>query len=148
MQAYWAQRDGQLEKLTRPFLGDERTDRMYPFADLRSAGARIAAGSDWPVSTPDPLAQIEVAVRRRSPEDRENDPFLPHQSLSLSEALTAFTSGSAYVNYDDEAGRIAVGQRADLTVLDQDLFQCPDGKVADASVEFTITAGTIVYARG
>ncbi len=64
MQAYWAQRDGQLEKLTRPFLGDERTDRMYPFADLRSAGARIAAGSDWPVSTPDPLAQIAIFERR------------------------------------------------------------------------------------
>jgi hypothetical protein len=147
MQAYWAQRDGQLEDLTRPYLGDERTDRMYPFADLRTSGARIAAGSDWPVSTPDPLAQIEVAIRRRSPDDRGNEPFLPEQALSLSEALDAFTVGSAYVNYDDEAGTIAVGKRADLTILDQDLFRCPDGMVADAKVDFTIASGKIVYSR-
>jgi predicted amidohydrolase YtcJ len=147
MQAYWAQRDGQLEELTRPFLGDERTNRMYPFADLRTSGARIAAGSDWPVSTPDPLAQMEVAVRRRSPDDRENDPFLPGQALSLSDALDAFTAGSAYVNYDDDAGIIAVGKRADLTILDQDIFACPDGMVADATVDFTIVSGAVVYSR-
>jgi len=147
MQAYWAQRDGQLEELTRPYLGDERTNRMYPFADLLRSGARLAAGSDWPVSTPDPLAQLEVAVRRASPTDRENKPFAPDQALKLTEALDAFTSGSAFVNYDDEAGAIAVGQRADLTVLDRDLFSCPDGMVADASVDFTIAAGKIVYSR-
>lgn len=147
MQAYWAQRDDQLEELTRPYLGTERTDRMYPFADLLRAGARLAAGSDWPVSTPDPLAQIEVAARRISPSSRDAQPFLPEQALSVRDSLDAFTKGSAFVSYDDEAGEIAVGKRADLAILDRDILAIPDGKVADASVEFTIAAGRIVHAR-
>ncbi|WP_163505067.1 amidohydrolase [Fodinicola acaciae] len=147
MQAYWAQRDDQMEELTRPYLGAERTDRMYPFADLKNAGARLAAGSDWPVSTPDPLAQIEVAARRISPLRRDDQPFLPEQAVSVRDSLDAFTKGSAFVSYDDEAGEIAVGKRADLAVLDRDILAIPDAKVADASVELTIAAGHVVHTR-
>ena len=53
-----------MAELTLPFLGEERAGWQYPFGDLHRAGARLAAGSDWPVSTPDPLAAIHVAVNR------------------------------------------------------------------------------------
>ncbi|SEL41280.1 hypothetical protein SAMN04515665_11261 [Blastococcus sp. DSM 46786] len=145
-QAYWAQHEPQMDDLTLPVLGDERSGWQYPFADLLRAGARLAMGSDWPVTTPDPLQQIEVAVTRVDPADRSAPPFLPEQRLSLTEALTAFTSGSAYVNHDDgESGRLAPGMRADLAVLDTDLFADGAPPVADARVEFTVAAGRVVH---
>ncbi len=56
MQMLWACLDDQMVDLTLPFLGEERSRWQYPFGDLHRAGARLVAGSDWPVSTPDPLA--------------------------------------------------------------------------------------------
>ena len=50
--------------LTLPFLGAERARWQYPFGDLHRSGARLVAGSDWPVTTPDPLEAIHVAVNR------------------------------------------------------------------------------------
>ena len=78
-------------------------------------------GSDWAVTTANPLEQIEVAVTRVDPEHRDNAPFLPDERLTLDQALTAFTAGSAYVNHDPDGGRLAVGARADLAVLDRDM---------------------------
>ena len=64
MQALWACLDDQMVELTLPFLGEERTRWQYPFGALHRAGARLVMGSDWPVSTPDPLAAIHTAVNR------------------------------------------------------------------------------------
>ena len=126
------------------YIGDERAALQYPFGGLRRGGARLAMGSDWPVTTADPLDQLEVAVRRIDPENRDNAPFLADQRLSLDDALTAFTSGSAYLNHDENGGTLAIGQRADLAVLDQDVFTL-DGRLADASVVTTVASGAVVY---
>jgi predicted amidohydrolase YtcJ len=67
IQALWAAHEPQMDELTIPFLGPERARRQYPFAGLVSAGARLCAGSDWPVSSADPLAAMHVAVNRRVP---------------------------------------------------------------------------------
>jgi predicted amidohydrolase YtcJ len=149
-QAYWAQTEPQMDELTLPFLGPERAELQYPFGGLLRSGARLCMGSDWAVTTANPLEQLEVAVTRVDPEHRDNAPFLPDQRLSLGEAVDAFTAGSAYVNHDDDGGQIAVGRRADLAVLDLDIFA--DGFVgggraplADASVELTVASGTVVY---
>jgi hypothetical protein len=149
-QAYWAQNEPQMDELTLPNIGAERGALQYPFEGLRRAGARLAMGSDWPVTTPDPLEQLEVAVRRIDPERRANAPFLPGERLAVDDALAAFTSGSAYVNHDDAAdaaGMLALGKRADLAVLDQDLFAL-DGRLADASVVTTVASGSVVYRSG
>ena len=66
IQALWATYDAQMTELTLPFLGEERGAWQYPFGELARAGARLAAGSDWPVSSPDPLAAIHTAVNRAS----------------------------------------------------------------------------------
>jgi predicted amidohydrolase YtcJ len=113
MQALWAAHEPQMDELTIPFLGPERTRWQYPFGDLARSGARLAAGSDWPVSSPDPLAAVQVAVNRRN-SDGEYEAFLPEQALDLATALAAYTSGSAWVNHADETGRIAPGMLADL----------------------------------
>ena len=144
-QPYWAQHDPQMDELTVPILGPDRVPLQYPFGSLHAAGATLAFGSDWSVSTPDPLEEMEVAIRRVDPSARDADPFLPDQHLALHLALAGFTTGAAYVNHDDEAGSIQEGGRADLAVLDRNLFDEPDATVADAKVELTIASGRIVY---
>jgi len=150
LQPLWAAYERQLTDLTIPFLGPERSDRQYRFGDLFRYGARLAAGSDWPVSSPDPLAGIHVAVNRRLPPalaDQEYDPFLPGQALDLTTALAAYTSGSARVNHADDTGRIAPGALADLVVLDRDPFGGPPEQLADHRVLSTYVAGVRVFSR-
>ena len=80
MQPLWAAHEPQMDELTIPFLGPERSTWQYPFAALRDAGARLVAGSDSPVTSPDPLWGMHVAVNRIAPpEERVGDPtaFLP-----------------------------------------------------------------------
>ena len=67
MQALWAAHEPQMDELTIPFLGPERAARQYPFGALLRAGARLAAGSDWAVSSANPLEGIHVAVNRTLP---------------------------------------------------------------------------------
>ncbi|WP_245734705.1 amidohydrolase [Nocardioides exalbidus] len=147
LQALWACLDAQMTELTIPFLGEERAARQYPFGDLHRAGARLVAGSDWPVSTPDPLAAIHTAVHRTAydePAPAGTDPFLPEQALPIEAAFAAYTSGSAWVNHRDDAGRIAVGAVADLVVLDRDPFAAPD-EIGAARVVSTWVDGEPVF---
>lgn len=144
LQALWAVHEPQMDELTIPFLGPERTGWQYPFGDLARSGARLAAGSDWPVSSPDPLAAVQVAVNRRTG-DGEYEAFLPEQALDLATALAAYTSGSAWVNHADETGRIAPGMLADLAVLDRDPFARPLDEIGEAQVVATYVEGERVF---
>ncbi|MGI8613583.1 MAG: amidohydrolase [Nocardioidaceae bacterium] len=146
VQPLWAAHEPQMDELTIPFLGAERVAWQYPFRDLQRAGARLAAGSDWPVSSADPLAGIHVAVNRRLPDASAGTPaFLPGQAIDLSSALEAYTRGSAYLNGDDAGGRIALGAPADLTVLDRNPFAGPPEEIGDTSVVATYVDGVEVF---
>jgi predicted amidohydrolase YtcJ len=148
MQALWAAHERQMDELTIPFIGPQRAARQYLFGDLLRSGARLAAGSDWAVSSANPLRAVHVAVNRTLPGEAGAgvEPLLPGQRLSLGEALAAYTSGSAYVNHLDETGAIAVGQLADLVVLDRNPFDGPPDEIASTSVALTYVAGERVYA--
>jgi predicted amidohydrolase YtcJ len=146
-QPYWAQLEPQMDELTLPFLGRDRSERQYPFGDFVRAGVRMAMGSDWSVTTANPLEEMEVAVTRVDPENRDNAPFLPEQAIPLAVALAGFTSGAAHVNHDDDAGTVALGNRADLTVLDRNLFAEGSGPIGDAQVDCTIASGVVVHER-
>jgi predicted amidohydrolase YtcJ len=145
-QPYWAAASRYVNELTLPFIGDERARYHYPFGSLHRAGARLAFGSDWTVSTADPLAQIEVAVTRVEHPSRDTDPLLPEEALDLRTAVTAFTRGSAYVNFlEGETGTIEPGKLADLVVLDRDLFDPGSGPIGDARVVLTLVEGEAVH---
>jgi predicted amidohydrolase YtcJ len=145
-QPLWACHEAQMDELTIPFLGPERTRWQYPFRSLLRSGARLAMGSDWGVSTPNPLEEIEVAVNRVYPESRAAEPFLPDERLTLAEAVEAFTLGSAFVNHlDDETGTIEPGKLADLTVIDRDLFALDAGPIGDGRVLATFVGGQAVF---
>jgi predicted amidohydrolase YtcJ len=147
-QPLWAVHESQMDELTIPILGPERTGWQYPFGSLLRAGARLAMGSDWTVSTAEPFPQLEVAVRRIWPERPDLAPFLPGERLSLDDALRAATVGSAYVNRQDEAGWLGVGRLADLVVLDRDLATVDLGRAGDLAATravATVVGGEVVY---
>ena len=146
-QPYWACHEGQMDNLTIPFLGPERSTWQYPFRSLRAAGATLAMGSDWSVSTANPLLEMEVAVNRVSDISRGDEPpFLPDERLDLVDALAAFTAGTAWVNHlEDEIGSLEVGKAADLVVLDRDLFDRGAGAIGEARVVGTFIDGTAVF---
>ncbi|MFB7993133.1 amidohydrolase [Streptomyces sp. NPDC056002] len=148
MQALWAAHEPQMDDLTIPFLGPERSAWQYPFGDLQRSGATLAAGSDWPVSSPDPIEAIHVAVNRVLPDAAPGTPvFLPQQRIGLDAALTAYTAGSAYVNHlDDVTGSITAGRLADLVVLDRDPFAAPTDEIGATRVLETFVGGERVYA--
>jgi predicted amidohydrolase YtcJ len=146
-QALWACLDDQMRDLTLDILGPERAANQYPFARLVRAGARLAMGSDWSVSTADPFPQLEVAVERVAPEDRGSEVFLPDDRLDLETAVTAFTRGSAYVNHlDADTGSIEPGKLADLVLVDRDLFDRGAGPIGDARAALTMVEGETVFA--
>jgi len=145
MQALWAAHEPQMDELTIPFIGPERAARQYLFGDLLRSGARLAAGSDWAVSSANPLRAAHVAVNRTLP-GTQAEPLLPGQALSLGQHLGAYTAGSAYVNHLDETGAIEAGMLADLVVLDRDPFDGPADEIAYTGVHSTYVAGQRVYA--
>jgi len=145
-QPMWAFLGDQMTRLTIPFLGPERSGWQYPFRSLRRTGARLCMGSDWSVSSANPLLEIEVAVRRVSPFSRDDPPFLPDEALDLPAALEAFTIGSAFANHlDAETGSLEVGKAADLVVLDRDLFAPDAGPIGEARVLLTLVEGVPVF---
>ena len=146
MQPFWAHADDETRDIQRPLIGPERVETRYAFGDLLRIGARLAIGSDWTVTTADPLQILEVAVRRIFPTQRADPPWRPDQRLDLDTALAAATIGAAWVNrLETETGSIEVGKLADLVVLDRDLRAIPDGHVADAEVRLTLVDGVAVY---
>jgi len=143
IQALWAVQDAAMTEMTLPYLPAELAGWQYPFGSLAAAGARLAAGSDWPVSTPDPLAALHVAVNRTDADD-PGEPFLPAEALTVEQAFAAYTSGSAHVNHLDDTGVLAPGLLADLAVLDRDPFDDP-ASIGECRVVATYVDGHPVH---
>ena len=159
-QPLWACAEPQMVELTLPFLGPERSGWQYPFGSLVRAGTRLCFGSDWPVSTPNVLEEVHVAVNRTAPpahayEDTGADagtdgadPFIPGERVDLETAIEAFTAGTAYLNHlEHETGTITPGKRADIVVLDRDLFSVPKPEIALIQVDLTLADGKVVHDR-
>lgn len=150
-QPLWARLEPQMTELTMPFLGERRAGWQYPFGALDRAGAVIAIGSDWPVSTPEPFRELHVAVNRTPAGDSptwspRDGVFLPEERLSLSRALRAFTAGSAWVNgTDHERGTLEPGKYADFAVLDRDPFAGSPDEIWTTGVDETWVAGVAVH---
>jgi predicted amidohydrolase YtcJ len=140
-QPLWAMNEGQMRNLTIPFVGSERAGWQYPFASLHRAGATLAMGSDWGVSSPNPMWEIHVAVNRTSfpgyvyadDDEAVEQPFLPDERLDLPTAIAAFT------------GSIEPGKLADLVVLDRNPFEHPREEIHRTRPLLTMVEGVPVH---
>jgi len=145
-QPLWAYPDLYITELTEPILGPERSQRLYPIGSVARSGARVVGGSDWSVSSLNPLDAIQVAVTRRGLEDKAGAPWLSQEVIDLSAALKAYTISGAFLSRQETlTGSIEVGKAADLVVLDRNLFDIPAREIHLARVLLTILEGEIVY---
>jgi predicted amidohydrolase YtcJ len=143
IQALWASFGSIMTELTIPYLPPDRVGLQYPFRSLVDSGARLAMGSDWSVSTPDVLQQIGVATTRTRPAKGIEEPFFPEQRITAEVALTAFTKGSARVNFlDHDSGVIERGMRGDLAVISGDPRR---EDPFELTVTMTVLEGAVVH---
>lgn len=145
-QPLWAYADPYITELTMPFLGEQRSRWLYPIRSVQNAGGMIAFGSDWSVSSANPLEEIETAVTRMGALGDTDKPFIPEERIDLPSAIAAFTINAAYVNHiEDITGSIETGKLADLIVLDRNLFALPQRDISDAKVLLTLMEGEAIY---
>ena len=145
-QPLWAYADPFITDLTEPYLGPERSRWLYPIRSLVDSGARVAFGSDWDVSSMNPLPAIEVGVTRQDPEDPDSPIWLPEERVDLGTMLAGYTTGGAWLNFlETKTGSIEVGKAADLAVLDRDLFEISPQEISDTRVTMTLLDGKVIY---
>ncbi len=145
-QPLWARPDDYIVKMTEPILGPQRSRWLYPIRSVADTGAIIAGGSDWSVTSMNPLDAIQVAVTRRDLEDGPGPAWIPEETVDLSLMLAAYTINGAYVNFQElETGSIEVGKAADLIVLERNLFDVPKHEIHRVKVLLTLLEGKEVY---
>ncbi|MEV6327358.1 amidohydrolase [Streptomyces sp. NPDC051909] len=127
-------------------LGEERAARAWRCRDLWDSGATVVLGSDWPIAPFPPLGVMAGARHRRPTNDLTQPPHNPDQALTPLEALRAMTVNPAFAASEEHgAGRIAVGHRADLTVLGADPLTTRSTELADVPVVLTAVNGRVTY---
>jgi predicted amidohydrolase YtcJ len=145
-QSLWAYPDPAALELDLPMLGEERTYRMYPIGSVARSGGRIVGGSDYFVTDLNPLHAIEVAITRRDPYTNEGPVLGAGERVDLDTMIAAYTIEGAYLmGLEAEQGSIEVGKRADLVVLDRNLFAIPASEINEARVRMTVFDGRTVY---
>lgn len=150
IQPAWFYRDQDYYEETVPLLGRDRADSRYLLGDMVHDGVHVAFGSDWPWGTMnssmDPMQAVATAVRRVDPGGSGGKPYLPEQRVSLARALSLHTLGGAWQNrMERSAGRLEKGCKADLALMDRDLFEVPPEELAESRVRATIFEGSVVH---
>ena len=145
-QALWAYPDQYMKKLTFPVLGPIRSNWNYPMNSINSLGGRIVGGSDWTVSSLNPLHAMEVAVTRRELGSEHGEVLILEEAVSLETILNSYTKEAAYgIFLDDKIGSIEIGKLADVVVLNRNLFEIPKHQIHETLVEITIFNGRIIH---
>ena len=145
-QPFWASADLYIVKMTEPILGPDRSRWLYPIRSVANTGAVIACGSDWSVTSMNPLDAIQIAVTRRGLTDGPGAAWIPEEVVDLPLMIAGYTINGAYVNFQEqETGSIEVGKSADLVVLDRNLFEIPKHEIHNAKVLLTMLEGCEVY---
>ncbi len=145
LQLEWAEHDPYVDEATLPFIGPVRGREVYRARSLRDAGAVIAGGSDWSVSTFNPFMAMQHGMNRTGD---TGGPFLPAEDLTLQDMVDAYTVNAAYaLKAERMIGSLEPGKRADLVVIDRDIFALPPDAVGKTAVVATWFDGRMVFSR-
>lgn len=149
MQLLWAQPDEYSVEAVLPYLGPERHARLYPAASLHRAGAQIAGGSDWNVSSFNPFEAMAVAISRTNQQAPQRGALNKAEALPLEAILQAYTVNSArLLGMENRIGQLKVGMAADLVILDRTLSaEMPPRVLAETQVLLTLIGGEVVYQK-
>jgi Predicted metal-dependent hydrolase with the TIM-barrel fold len=129
-------------------IGPERIKTTYAFKTLLDKGVRLAFGTDWSVAPLNPMLGLYAAVTRATLDGKNPAGWVPEQKLTIEQAVTAYTSGSAFAEFQEhEKGTLARGRLADLIVLSDDIFSIAAEQIKDVRVLTTMVGGKIVHQR-
>jgi len=151
VQPMWSNYPPYINDLINNKIGKERSRWLEINKSFLDHGVKVAYGSDWFVTTPNPMQLIEAAVTRIRPqlslqEKRDASPLLPHENVSVADAIASYTINGAYLNHqEDVTGSVEVGKYADIVVLDKNLFAIEPVRISETQVSLTIMNGKIVY---
>jgi predicted amidohydrolase YtcJ len=143
MQPYHAIDDG---RWAWKRLDEKRLQGTYAFRGLLDAGAVLAFGTDWYVAPLNPMLSLYGAVTRRTLDDKNPNGWIPEQKISVEEAVRAYTHGSAYAEFQEQAkGTITPGKLADFVILSDDIFAINPNDIGKTRILTTVVDGKIVY---
>jgi predicted amidohydrolase YtcJ len=129
-------------------IGPERVKTTYAFRTLLDRGVRLALGTDWSVAPLNPMLTLYAATTRATLDGRNPGGWVPEQKITIQEAIAAYTSGSAFAEFQEgEKGTIARGKLADLVILSDDVFAIPAAAIKDVKVLTTVVGGKVVHQR-
>jgi predicted amidohydrolase YtcJ len=129
-------------------IGHERVRTTYAFRTLLDKGVRLALGTDWSVAPLNPLLTIYAATTRATLDGKNPNGWVPEQKITTAEAVAAYTSGSAFAEFQEaEKGTLARGRLADLVILSDDIFSIPPAQIKDVKVLATLVGGRVVHQR-
>ncbi|MCR4870608.1 MAG: amidohydrolase [Atopobiaceae bacterium] len=127
-------------------VGPERAALSWPLHSLQASGANINLGSDFPVVGIEPCEEIYGAVYRMLEDGSNPEGWFPEERITMAEALKAYTYGSAYaMGIEDRFGTLAAGKKADVCVLDRNLFTCAPAEVLEMKSVLTLIGGEVVF---
>jgi predicted amidohydrolase YtcJ len=127
-------------------IGPERAKTTYAFRTFLNRGVRLALGTDWYVAPLNPMLSVYAAVTRATLDGKNPGGWIPEQRLTVEEAVSAYTAGSAYAEFqEEEKGTITAGKLADLVILSRDILRIDPSQIRDVKVETTIVGGRIVF---
>ncbi|MFO0957533.1 MAG: amidohydrolase family protein [Isosphaeraceae bacterium] len=126
----------------------ERVQGAYAWRWFLDAGVRVAFGSDFPVEIPSPFWGIYAGVTRQDPSGKPPGGWHPDQKMTLEETLRGFTEGAAFAMFaEDRLGVLRPGYRADLTVMDRDLFRADPADLLATKVLMTVIDGEVAFEK-
>jgi len=144
--AAWAHPNPWTMLLNLPVVGQDRVDRFYPIKSVQTAGGNIVGGSDWTYGPLDPMESIEVAITRQNVNDENAPVGNIDDAVDLQTAIEMYTVNAAWLMHQEErTGSIEPGKRADIVILDRNLFEIPSTEISQTKVRMTILDGQIVY---
>jgi predicted amidohydrolase YtcJ len=125
-------------------LGPKRAATSYAWLAFLNKGVTMAFGTDNPVEPVTPFRGLYAAVTRHSEDGKQE--YFPAQRLTMDQALAAYTTGSAFAEFDEkEKGKLVPGMLADFVVLDRDPTSSPPEKLLETKVLRTVVGGKTVY---
>jgi predicted amidohydrolase YtcJ len=143
VQPYHAIDDGRFAEAR---IGHDRASRTYAFRTFLNHGVRLAFGTDWDVAPLNPMLGIYAAVTRATLDGKNPNGWFPEQKLTVTEAVEAYTMGSAYAEFqENQKGSITSGKLADMVLLDRDIFAIPPEQIRDTKVVTTIVGGKVMW---
>jgi predicted amidohydrolase YtcJ len=128
-------------------IGPKRAKTSYPWNTFLKHGILLAFGTDYPVEPITPFRGVYAAVTRKN--EAGTQTYFPEQSVTIQQALAAYTTGSAYAQFaEKEKGTLALGMLADFVVLDRDVTKVPPAEILKTQVLRTVVGGKTVYEAG